>query len=120
LKLAVTSKEKDLNSSISPIFGKSPYLILVDLDENEIKRFKAIENPVKYEKGSGNLLAQLIVENEIESVICGEMGPVAFLILKGAGIKVYKFAPMNVEKNITRFMDNKLNKITSLASGYPK
>lgn len=95
--------------------GKYPYLLLVNLDENEIKRFNAIENPVKYEKGSGKLLAQLTVENEIETVICGEMGPVAFLILKDAGIKVYKFAPVNVLKNITRFMDSKLNEVTSLA-----
>jgi predicted Fe-Mo cluster-binding NifX family protein len=120
LKLAITSEGKDLNSSISPVFGRSPIIILVDLDEKEIKNFHAIENPTLYEEGTGNLAAQLIVNYDVDILISGEMGPIVFHILKNAGIKVYKSASMNVEKNITRLIEGKLKEVTSLASGYPK
>jgi predicted Fe-Mo cluster-binding NifX family protein len=120
LKVAVTAMEKNLNSKVSPVFGRSPDFIVVDLEEDEIKGVFAIENPAKYEKGAGNMAAQFMVDHDINVVISGEMGPVAFHILKNAGIKVYKIASVNVEKNLRRLKEGNLNEITSLSSGYPK
>lgn len=109
-----------MNSNVSPVFGRSPDFIVIDLEDNEIKEVFAMENPAKYEKGAGNLAAQFMVEHDIKVVISGEMGPVAFHILKNAGIKVYKVASVTVEKNLTRFREGKLDEISSLSSGYPK
>jgi predicted Fe-Mo cluster-binding NifX family protein len=52
-------------------------------------------------------------------LICGKLGPVAFQILKNAEIKVYKIIPGNVEKNLERFSEGKLEEITSLSRGFP-
>lgn len=120
MKVAITTLGRDLNTMVSPVFGRSPILTLVDLDENTIKKVHAIENPAQHEKGAGNMVAQLIVDYNAEVVISGEMGPIAFHTLKNAGIKVYKFANVNVGKNIKRLIEGKLEEVTSLASGYPK
>ena len=108
LKLAITSEDKELNSDISPFFGRSPYLLLVDLDESGIKKFNSIENPTLKEEGTGYILAEYIVNEEVDAVISGEMGPITFLTLKNAGIKVYKYAKMNALKNIRLFIAGKL------------
>ncbi|MCE5213959.1 MAG: NifB/NifX family molybdenum-iron cluster-binding protein [Methanobacterium sp.] len=119
MKLAITSEDQDLNSDISPVFGRSPYLILVDLDENGIKKFQSIRNPTLIEFGTGNTLAQLIVNKEVEAVISGEMGPIVFLILRNAGIKIYKYAEMNAKKNIKLFIAGRLKEVKTLSSGFP-
>ncbi len=120
MKLAVTSTGKNLNSNASLLFGRNPYFIIVELENGEIKDAMAIKNPAKNEKGAGNVAAQFMVDNNVKIVIGGELGPIAFLLLKNAGIKLYKITSLNVEKNLKRFNEGKLDEITSLSSGYPK
>lgn len=77
-----------------------------------------LENPAKNEKGAGNLAAQFMVDHKVEALISGKLGPVAFHILKNAGIKVYKITSGNVENNLKRFIEDKLEEITSLSGGF--
>lgn len=120
MKVAITTTGKDLKSNVSSVFGRSPDFVVIDLEGDEIKSLSGIENPVKSEKGAGNLAAQFMVDHSIEVLISGEMGPVAFHILKNAGIRVYKVAPLNVEKNVKKLTEGRLREVKSLASGYPK
>lgn len=119
MKIAITTEARELNSNISPVFGRSRYIIIVDLDDNEIKKLTSIENPFKYEKGAGNLAAEFLVNQGIDVLISGEMGPIAFQILKNANVIVYKASSGDVEKNLKRLTEGKLEEITSLTSGYP-
>lgn len=120
MKIAITTEEKGLNSNVSPVFGRSPYITIVDLENNEIIKETVIENPFRLEKGAGNMVAQFLADNGIDILISGEMGPVAFHILKNAEINVYKAASVNVDDNLKRLTGNKLKEVTSLSSGYPK
>lgn len=118
--MAVTSIGKNLNSNVSSVFGRSPDFIMVDLENGEIKDISTIENPAKNENGAGNLAAQFMVDSKVKALISGELGPVAFHILKNAGIKVYNIkTSLSVEKNLKRFNEGRLEEITSLSSGYP-
>jgi predicted Fe-Mo cluster-binding NifX family protein len=119
MKIAVASAGNNLESTLSAIFGRSSAFIIVDLENGEIKEVSAIENPAKNETGAGNTAAQFIVDHEVEVLISGKLGPVAFHILKNAGIKVYKITSGNVEKNLERFREGKLEEITSLSGGFP-
>ena len=120
MKVAVTSNGKNLNSNSSLLFGRNPYFIIVDLENGAIKDILALENPAKNEKAAGNVAAQFMVDRNIKAVIGGKLGPIAFHLLKNAGIKVYKITSLNIEKNLKRFNEGKLDEITSLCSGYPK
>jgi predicted Fe-Mo cluster-binding NifX family protein len=120
MKIAITTQGIGLNSEISPVFGRSPYIIFLELENNEIMMETAIENPARLEKGAGNLLADFLSNNRVEVVISGEMGPVAFYILKNESIRVYKGAAFNAAKNLELLTSGKLKEVTSLSSGYPK
>jgi len=94
---------------------------MVNLDNNKIKSWIVIENPARFEKSAGgNMTSNFLVNQDIDILISGEMGPIAFYLLRNAEIKVYKAAYVNVAKNLNRFTEGKLKEITTISSGYPK
>jgi predicted Fe-Mo cluster-binding NifX family protein len=119
MKVAVASTGYNIDSAVSTIFGRSSAFIIADLENGEIKEISVMENPAKNKSGSGSTAAQLIVDNKVNALISGKLGPVAFHILKNAGIKVYKITPGSVEKNLKRFNEGKLEEITTLSRGFP-
>ena len=119
MKIAIASIGLTLQSNVSDVFGRSPNFIIIDLENDEIESISPIENPAKNERGAGNLAAQFIIDQGVEALILGELGNVAFGILKNAGIKIYKIRPGSVEKNLKYFEESKLDEITSVSSGFP-
>ena len=119
MKLAIASTGLTLQSNVSDVFGRSPNFIIIDLENDEIGNVSPIENPAKNERGAGNLAAQFIIDQGVQAMILGELGNVAFGILKNAGIKIYKIRPGSVEKNLKYFEESKLDEITSVSSGFP-
>ncbi len=120
MKVAITSTGLSLDSSISHVFGRSPNFIVADLENGEIENFVPIENPAKDERGAGNLAAQFMIDQGVEALIIGELGNVAFGILRNAGVKIYKISPGSVEKNLKYFGKGKLEEINSASSGFPE
>lgn len=118
MKIAVTSTGLNLESEVSSIFGRSPDFIIANLENGEIEDVSPIENPAKSERGAGNLAAQFMVDQGVEALISGELGQIAFGILKNAGIKIYKINPGNVEKNLKSFKEGKLEEVTSASSEF--
>jgi len=119
MKVAVASKEYNLDSEVNPIFGRSSAFIIADVEEGNIKNISIIENPAKNETGAGNTAANFIVNQKVDILISGTFGPVAFHILKNAGITVYKITSGSVEKHLKRFIANKLEEVTTLSGGFP-
>ena len=119
MKIAIASTGLNLRSNVSTVFGRSTNFIIIDLENDEIVNISPIENPAKNERGAGNLAAQFIIDHGVEALILGELGNVAFGILRNAGIKIYKIRPGNVEKNLKYFEESKLDEITSVSSGFP-
>ena len=119
MKLAVPSTGKGLDSDISYVFGRSPEFIIINLENDEIKDVYSVLNPAKNEKGAGNIAAQFIIDQGVEVLILGELGNVAFGILRNAGIKIYKIIPGDVKNNIKSYKEGKLEEITSASSGFP-
>lgn len=120
MKIAVTSTGNSLDFEVSPVFGRCPYFIIANIEDGEIKEISSISNPAKNEKGAGNMAAQFMVDQGVEALISGKLGPVAFGILKNAGIKIYKINPGSVKTNLRHFREDKLDEVTSLSSGFPK
>ena len=111
MKIAVTAREKDLNSVIDPRFGRCFYFILVDLKSNETEIIDNMGEDVS--GGAGIQAAQKLAKKDVEAVITGSVGPNAMEILQAAGIKVYQAVDSNVKENITKFQAGELNLITT-------
>lgn len=90
MKIAIPSTKKDIRDNISDTFGRAPYFIIADIENNEIKDFKAIENGnANKAGGAGIAAAKLVAENGAEVVIVKSIGPRALDVLNQFKIKVY-------------------------------
>jgi predicted Fe-Mo cluster-binding NifX family protein len=87
MKVCVCAAGPDLNSQVSPVFGRCPYFLIVDTKTEE---FKAIPNPaLQAGRGAGVAASQLAASEGAKAVICGNFGPNAFSVLQMSEIKIY-------------------------------
>jgi predicted Fe-Mo cluster-binding NifX family protein len=90
MKVAISSTGKDLSSTVSEVFGRCNYFLIVDIQENKVTGFEAIENKTSGQKGSiGVTTAQIVADKGVDSVITGNMGPIALDVMKQFNIHVY-------------------------------
>ncbi len=111
MKIAISSKGKDLTGEVDNVFGRCPYFLIVEIEDKELKGFEAVENAsVNQKGGTGISAAQNIVEKGVSAVITGNVGPRAFDVLKQFNIQVYSgIGP--VKEVLQKCRDGKLEKI---------
>lgn len=87
MKIAVSSKGKDLTSEIDERFGRAAYFMIVD---TETLDFEAIENTqnLNLPEGAGIQSSKTVAGANAEILITGNCGPKAFAALSSAGIKI--------------------------------
>ncbi|MGB9833050.1 MAG: NifB/NifX family molybdenum-iron cluster-binding protein, partial [Caldisericum exile] len=84
--VAITSSGNTLDSIVDPRFGRCPYFIIVDTDTMQ---FKVIENSgMGRQGGAGVNAAQLLVDEGVQVLISGNVGPNAEQALKSGGIRI--------------------------------
>jgi predicted Fe-Mo cluster-binding NifX family protein len=111
MKIAVSSIEKSINSDISEVFGRCPYFIIAQIENNEVKETEAIENKGKDQmSGAGIFTSQMIAEREVEAVITKNIGPRALDILRQFNIKVYSGEGL-IKEALQKFIEGKLERI---------
>lgn len=115
MKIAVTSKGKEIDSETDPRFGRCRYFLIVDRDKNEMI---AIENESSMATGgAGPQASQTIARLGVNILITGNVGPNAFAALKVSGIKVMVGATGTVKETLERFERGELEEISDASVG---
>lgn len=111
MKIAVSSIDKNIESNISEIFGRCPYFIIAEIENNKVINTDIIENvSVDQTGGAGISTAQAIAEKNVSAVITGDVGPRAFDVLKQFNIEIYSGSGP-VKEVLQKFIDGKLKKL---------
>jgi predicted Fe-Mo cluster-binding NifX family protein len=114
MKIAISSTGKDLNSQISPVFGRCAFFVIVNVENNKIKDSKSIENKAVMQAGGAGIMAAQAVANEkVNAVISNSVGPRAFDVLNQLSIDVYKAQGNTVKEAVDLFIQGKLQKINA-------
>ncbi|MBN1389833.1 MAG: NifB/NifX family molybdenum-iron cluster-binding protein [Candidatus Thermoplasmatota archaeon] len=109
MKIAVTSRGREMSSETDPRFGRCRFFIIVDPDTKE---FQTVENESSMAMGgAGPQASQTISRLGVEVLITGNVGPNAFQALKASGIKVMIGATGTVEETIDRYGRGELEEI---------
>ena len=87
MKIAVSSKGKDLDSHVDPRFGRAAYILVVDMNDDTVQVLENSEN-VNAFKGAGIQAAAAVGNSGAEVLLTGYCGPNAFKTLAAAGVKV--------------------------------
>ena len=87
MKIAVTSKGKDLDAPVDPRFGRAAYILIVDTDDETVEVLDNSEN-VNAFKGAGIQAAAMVGDKGVDVLLTGFCGPNAFKTLAAVGVKV--------------------------------
>jgi len=112
MKVAVSSKETMLESSLDERFGRAPHFIIYDLDENTYHSIDNSQN-LNSAQGAGIQSAQNLANTGVQALITGNVGPKAFQVLQAAGVEIYLTKGSTVEQAIKNFKTGKLAKTES-------
>lgn len=87
MKIAVSSMGDSMNSFMSEKFGRAPYFIIYNTNDNV---FVSIKNPnLELQNSAGIKAAEIIIENGAEVLLSGHLGDKAEGVLNKAGVKIY-------------------------------
>ncbi len=118
LKIAIPSSGESIDASISPVFGRAQYFIIAEIENGEIKEWKAIKNPAELQRGgAGICAARIVCEEGIEAVVTITIGPRAFDALKLSGVKIYRGIEDSVRKNLELLAKNELSELEAPSPG---
>ena len=108
--ICITSTGNTKESILDPRFGRCPYFVIEDSDSGKTL---IIENPAAVSGGGAGIAAgQMMVENNVQAIITGNVGPNAMNVLKAAEIEIYRGENGPVNANIEKLLAGKLEKIT--------
>lgn len=108
MKIAITSKGKDLDSPMDPRFGRAPYILIVDTLDHGLEVLDNSEN-VNAFKGAGIQAAVMVGERGAEVLLTGYCGPNAFKTLQAAGVKVANDVSGTVRDAVNAFSEGKFS-----------
>jgi len=101
MKIAVTSRGKDLNAEVDSRFGRCQYFIIYNTETDD---YEVIDNTsVSLGGGAGIQSAQTLAQRDVEAVLTGNVGPNAFQTLSAAGITIYAGVSGKVSEAIDEF-----------------
>jgi predicted Fe-Mo cluster-binding NifX family protein len=120
MKVAICATGSNLDSQISPVFGRAPFLLIFNLEN---KKLKAIPNPgAQAFRGAGVATSQIIVSEKAKVVIAGNFGPNAFAFLQMSAIKSYQALNLTVRQAIAKYEKGELKEIVAPTGspGFPQ
>ncbi|MFC1562683.1 NifB/NifX family molybdenum-iron cluster-binding protein [candidate division KSB1 bacterium] len=105
-KIAVAVDGRGINSNISEQFARAEYYLIIEPFSG---KYKSIKNPyINFDNSAGVRAAQLISGETEEAVITKNIGPNAYGLLDGLGIKVYTVNSGTAQDAVKKFKEAKL------------
>jgi predicted Fe-Mo cluster-binding NifX family protein len=108
MRIAISADNNNgLDSVVSPHFGRCPYFVLVDMDEQAVKIVNAVENPYYASHQPGQVPA-FINSHGANVMLTGGMGRRAIMFFEQFGIQPVTGAAGNVRQSLERYLGGAL------------
>jgi len=112
MRIAVPIISKSLKSTISPVFGRSNFFLIAEIEDSKIKDYEIVENPGAFSvRGAGVAVSQLLLNKKVDAVITISIGPNPLSLLESSGVKIYQGFQGSAEENIKAFLEGRLSEI---------
>ena len=110
MKIALTCIGKEMNDNLDLRFGRCSYFLIFDSNKGVNH---TLENKGQTSGGgAGIAAAQQIIDEEVEVVITGSMGPNAYNLMLSSGIKVYASKELACTQALELLNKGELEEIT--------
>jgi len=109
MKIAISAIGSSIDSMLDVRFGRCRYFQIHDTDNGELK---VIENVAQFSGGgAGIAAAQQLIDEKVDIIITGSLGPNAFELVEKSGIKAYKSEAMPINIVLEKFKNSELEEI---------
>ena len=109
MKIVISATGRDTESDIDTTFHRCPFFLVFDTKTNLLR---TLENTTRDRPSEiGATVGQIVANEGIDTVITSNIGPRAFEIFEGYGIKIYQ-AKGKVNDAIQQLENGKLSEIT--------
>jgi predicted Fe-Mo cluster-binding NifX family protein len=110
LKIAVSASGFNCDAAIVPQFGRCVGFVIYDTDD---RAYSSLLTVGRRRVGAGIRVAHELVDNGVEVVITGNIGPHAFKVLRAAGIRCYLTMNGTVKDCLAAYRKGRLKEINS-------
>jgi predicted Fe-Mo cluster-binding NifX family protein len=101
-----------LESSISSHFGRCPFYVLVDVEDNQIFGFKIVDNP-HFPNHQQGVIPQFIHSQKANVMVAGGMGPRAIDLFTQFGIDVATGAQGKVRDVVEAYLRGEIQRVVA-------
>lgn len=109
MRVVVASNGTDLSAEASPSFGRCLAYVFVDTETME---FEAVANPAANASGGAGIqAAQFVVEQGVQAVLAGNVGPNAYDVLQAANMPVFRHTGGTVRQAVEAYVAGKLQSV---------
>lgn len=116
MKIGISSTGLELTSPADSRFGRCSNFAIYETSDSS---YRFIENSAQQAGGgAGIAAAQQMIDEDVETILTGNMGPNAYKVIKGNGIKIYRIGSVSVEKAIQLFKEAKLEEISEAGAAH--
>ena len=107
MKVCISSTGITLDSNVDPRFGRCAFFIIYNTDSDT---FEYYENESRNTMGGAGIqAAQKALENKVDAVISGNIGPNSFKVFNTSAIKIYTGVSGSIRDVIAQLKNNELN-----------
>ncbi len=96
-----------LQSEMSMHFGRCPFYVIVDVENNTVKSSKTVDNPY-FNNHTPGAVPQFINTQNVNVMIAGGMGPKAVDMFHGFGIEVATGVGGKVENVLNAYLEGRV------------
>lgn len=109
MKIAVSATGKDIENLLDMRFGRCRFF---QIHDSENGTFKVIENKGNSSNGAAGIAAsQQLIDENVNVIITGNLGPNAFKIIEKSRIKVYKCKDTTIKSALEKLSNSELQEI---------
>ncbi|GAA0124960.1 NifB/NifX family molybdenum-iron cluster-binding protein [Clostridium senegalense] len=110
MKIAISANGKESNSLVDARFGRCD---LFQIHDGEKKQFYVLDNEGKSSSGgAGIVAAQQLINENVDYIITGNLGPNAFKLIEKAKIKAFKSDVIFIEDALKMLEKDELEEIS--------
>lgn len=107
MKIALTAREKNIDTAMDPRFGRAPFFVVYDTEWGSYS-FIDNEQNLNAAQGAGVQAAQNVVKTGADVLITGSCGPKAFRVLQTSGIDIVVGVSGSIKEVIERYNKGEL------------
>lgn len=116
MKIAISTTGKTTENLLDVRFGRCEYFQIHDTENGEIK---ILENEGKDASGGAGIVASnQLIEEKVDVIITGNLGPNAFELIEKAEIKAYKCMSIAISSVLEEYKKGELEEIKTFGPAH--